>query len=473
MVVDASRFVGAGFLYVQTQLTDNSKHDRNKYNATNTHTQKPTQDDDDNSNPLSESAKSILEKLLTQQHHHPISLQQQPHRSTKNVSTQPQQETSSSKVIISSNMSDDTKLELAYNQELSLLGSILYAIEQYQTSVAGEGQSSNTASNNSTHTTSSSCSSRTSVPTKYILQQCAYTVIPQKTPAVLSSLEVICAALHFLCQRSSITTTTTSTVQPQVRGPTPSNQLAVLLPILYSTSMSSDIEKRTYDKVYDWNLSTLLPDILVLEDQFYNAYNSIPQYPSSTKPQPQQSAPLLQLQTHPLLWLPRELFVPDVSYMTVETQQKIYRHGTLPTVVQREIRNDSTIKQRRGTKKTMTSTAGTGSTPTTGIQIKRKQSSTTTTLPATVTSSIESEPDNCTLLSNERNQTNTERLVSTSTNNNNDDHTITTAKKMKITPSFLYHSKVHPSPPTTHLDRILSTEATRMMHDTSDDDVEA
>ncbi len=374
-IMDISKFVGSGFTFLQSRLLKIADHDATVHAKDQRHDeQKPTV--------LSESAKGLLMNLLMQENiilPNSSATLSTPMNSTK-APVSSHQFVSKKKLILPG-MTEETKLNLAYNHEISLLGSILCVIDvnhqNYKNQVAsvtGGG-----ASTGSSPTIVSG-----SVPTKAILQQCAYTVIPQKTPALLSAREMVCAALHFLCQEYPVQLSGSSDNTVNATTTTPPARLQ--LPLIHSTSMSSDIERRSYEKAYDWNFVTILPQILLLEHEFYN--NAIVlSTRTSDDSNPNQN---------PLMWLPREFFVPVIK--DDQLLRQLYIRGSLPPIASDDTKDNKKNSEKsksktpsKATAKTAKSTESTGSGVTKSIQIKRKLPSATPT--ANSKSKVDTEPD--------------------------------------------------------------------------------
>jgi hypothetical protein len=227
--MNTSTFVGTGFAYLQSKLLKPMVRD-DKKNADAMQQERIGN--------LSEGAKRILLNLLTQES---VELKNYQNKSLSN-SMIPNMVTSMEtsqqpKNIVNPTMSDETILDLAYNQDISLLGSILSVIDQYPNfhTSATIGSSGNGNTGAGSNTTTGSVSSN------YILQRCALSVIPQKTPGLLSGREMIYAALHFLCQEYP-KSSEAATNQTATNSDTTSTFI-IQLPLIQSTSMSNDIER--------------------------------------------------------------------------------------------------------------------------------------------------------------------------------------------------------------------------------------
>ena len=358
--MDLSKFVGSGFTFLQSRLLKIANHDATVHEQDQRH-------DEQNPTVLSESEKGLLMNLLMQEN---IILP----NSSANPSMPQMHSTKApdslrqfvpKKKLIHHDMTEETKLNLAYNHEIFLLGSILSVIDvnhqNYKNQVASVTGGGATTGSSPTVVSAT-------VPTKTILQQCAYTVIPQKTPALLSAREMVCAALHFLCQEYPVQPSRTSNNTVNAATTTIATPVFSLqLPLIHSTSMSSDIERRSYEKTYDWNFVTILPQILLLEHEFYN--NAIVQSTRSTDDS--------NTKQNPLMWLPREFFVPDIK--DDQLLRQLYIHGSLPPIASDDTKDNkkNTEKSKsktpsKATAKTTKSTESTGSTLTKSTQIKRK-----------------------------------------------------------------------------------------------------
>jgi hypothetical protein len=365
--MDTSTFTGSGFQFLKSQLLQCSDRtqqviedhdDENCSNKNNTLSK-------ENTTYLSKSAADILLNLLKEEK---VNLTNDP----SNVSASSQQRMFSEKKIVTPDMTDETKQELAYNHEISLMGSLLYVIDQshqnYRKAVAAAAATT-TAGSVSGSTGGDHISSRSAaVSTKSMLQQCAYTVIPQKTPALLSAREMVCAALHFLCQESPIPSSSSSEEDDTSALPLAS-PIRIQLPLIQSTSMPSDLERRSYEKAYDWNFIDILPQILMLENEFYSNF-MVPSVSFSDSSTNQNI----------LMWLPREFFMPDIK--DDQMLRQIYIQGSIPSEETSDGKSTDTKKIKRAfpsknvTPTAKSSSAG-GSMMVQSIQMKRKQPSTT------------------------------------------------------------------------------------------------
>jgi hypothetical protein len=271
--MDLISFSGSGFQYIQQQLLRSVGGESDPSMSEKTHA-------DDRGPCLSETAKHLMLQLLKDEN---IRLSDYPN-GTLSKSCRRKGAQSDMKIIDPAIMSDEYILDLAYKNEISLFGSILFILEQYLTK--GDPTAPSTTSNTS------------SVPTKYILQKCAYAVPPHQTPGLLSAQDMILMALHFLCQEYS----------PSTRWGDSKYEKDVLselrFPLLYTTSAMGDLERRNYVKAYDWKIDAILPQVLEFEQDFYNSIlddcvtadadrsDAVPRY---------------------YHWLPREKFCPNIS----------------------------------------------------------------------------------------------------------------------------------------------------------------
>lgn len=137
---------------------------------------------------------------------------------------------------IDSNMSDETILQFAKQvpSPMSLLASILKVLDDDGGNVSARA----------------------------FLKTCALTVRPGWVPAIMDAKEMVLAALQFLSE-------TTEWIRPIQQD-------------------QSDLEKRSYEKMGSWKFSDILPQIVELEEIFYEG-------------------------TTDLTWLPRTRFVPPIQ----------------------------------------------------------------------------------------------------------------------------------------------------------------
>lgn len=168
-----------------------------------------------NQSDMSGPAKTILKQLLSE---HKINIEvsgltpfMQPLKVRKPIDT---------------NMSDERVMQLAQEGELSFLASLLRIIEEEQGSVT----------------------------TKFLIKACCLSVEPGKVPAVCDGKEMVMTALHFMSQTFQV-----------------GDEFYPILPLLQSTSANVDLEKRAYVKAGEWKLQDLLPQVLHLEEIFYES----------------------------------------------------------------------------------------------------------------------------------------------------------------------------------------------------------
>lgn len=164
-------------------------------------------------------------------------------------------------VLDSKSMNEATILNLASTGQISLFGSLLSVIDTAST-------------NNATPVTS-----------KYLLQKCAWTVRPSATPGFLDAREMVLAVLLFLSQTDY---QPTAHIEDGTIDDHDKHSVAqpVVLPLIRPSNNVCDLERRTYEKSYEWKLDDILSRISVLEWNFLNGDHS------------------------PYKWLPRERFLP-------------------------------------------------------------------------------------------------------------------------------------------------------------------
>jgi hypothetical protein len=270
--MDLTSFSGSGFQYIQQQLlrwvggeSDHSITEKNHV--------------DDRSPSLSETAKHVMIRLLKDENIH---LSDYPNGSLwKSDCWQGIPNTDVK--IIDPTMSDEMILDLAYKNEISLFGSILSILDEYL--------------DNCTPAVTPTASNTSSVPTKYILQKCVYAVPPHQTPGLLSAQDMILMALHFLCQEYSPSTIHSDGMNKE---DVPSK---LRFPLLYTTSAMGDLERRNYAKAYDWNIDTVLQQVLECEQDFYHAILDDCDTADAGRSD--------DAYTH-YHWLPREKFCPTI-----------------------------------------------------------------------------------------------------------------------------------------------------------------
>lgn len=271
--MDLTSFSGSGFQYIQQQLLRSVGGERDPST-----TEKSTADD--RFPTMSETSKHLLIQLLKDEN---IRLSDY---SSGSLSKSHRQEGAQNemKVVDLTTMSDEMILDLAYKNEISLFGSILFILDQYLTN----------DSCNTTSTSNVSC-----VSTKYILQKCVYAVPPHQTPGLMSAQDMILMALHFLCQEYSC---------PKIRSDAKGEGGAsseLQLPLLYTTSAMGDLERRNYAKAYDWSIDEILPHVFELEQDFYSAI--LDDFVTSGK----ERSDITLTHYH---WLPREKFCPPIRF---------------------------------------------------------------------------------------------------------------------------------------------------------------
>lgn len=172
--------------------------------------------------------------------------------------------------VLDSSMSELTILDLAAAGEISLLGSLLSVIED---------------------------ANGVAVASKTLLQTCALAVNPAKTPGLLDAREMIMAALHLLSQEYYHDSSSYS-----VEDDSDSPDDFPVLPLIRPLSITGDLERRSYEKCYDWMLADILPQVAALEEGFYNAGNDYK-------------------------WLPREKFLPAIK--DADTQRQLLLRGRI------------------------------------------------------------------------------------------------------------------------------------------------
>lgn len=175
-------------------------------------------------------------------------------------------------VLDSSSMNDSTVLRLAGEGQISFLGSLLTVIER---------------------------GGHAPVTSKYLVQTCALTVNPAKTPGKLDAREMVLAALHFLTQEcdSSVATVTVVEDDGSILYP------ETIMPLIRPLSITGDLERRSYEKSYVWSLADIMPQVTALEEHFYEG-------------------------GHEYRWLPREKFLPATQ--DVEARRQFLLKGHMP-----------------------------------------------------------------------------------------------------------------------------------------------
>jgi hypothetical protein len=216
------------------------------------------------SNDASEQAKRIIVDLLSEVH---VDLSRFGRQSLK---TRAWDEVSAfSTAVLGSKMSDATALQLVSRGEISLFCTVLSVIENASTS---------------------------GVSAKHVLQTCVLAVSPSLAPGLMDAREIILAVLHFLSQSWS-----PSDLDRRAHG------LDGLLPLLRPLSNASDLERRSYEKSYDWILSDIAERVSSLEWCFFSCGEN-------------------------LKWLPREKFLPVMQ--DAKAQYEIMLRGHTDAKIQ-------------------------------------------------------------------------------------------------------------------------------------------
>jgi hypothetical protein len=166
---------------------------------------------------LSERAQEILSDLL---HQHDIKIDH------KEAVTPPKKK---ARKPLETNMSDERVMQLAQQGELSFLASLLRVLEEENAA---------------------------SLSTKFLMKSCCLAVEPALVPALCDAKEMVMAGLHFL----SSNFTSGSPDFPN-------------LPLIRAVSETSDLERRSYEKVGDWRLAEILEQVLNLEQVFFESQN--------------------------------------------------------------------------------------------------------------------------------------------------------------------------------------------------------
>jgi hypothetical protein len=135
--------------------------------------------------------------------------------------------------VLDPSVQDETALlERASKREVSLLASLLAVVDQ-----AGGGSAA--------------------VRSQQLVKQTALAVHPSGTPGKMDAKEMVLAALHFL-----------SSEHRTVGG---DGRVVIELPLLKPVAEAPDLEKRSYEKAWPWQLGALVPAVTdVLEDCFYD-----------------------------------------------------------------------------------------------------------------------------------------------------------------------------------------------------------
>jgi hypothetical protein len=210
------------------------------------------------SNDTSEQAKRIIVDLLSEVH---VDLSRSWRKSLK---MRARDEVSSlSTAVLDSKMSDATVLQLVSRGEISLFCTVLSVFENASTS---------------------------GVSAKHVLQTCVLAVSPSLAPGLMDAREIILAVLHFLSQSWS-----PSDLERRA------HDLDGLLPLLRPLSNASDLERRSYEKSYDWVLSDIAERVSSLEWCFFSCGGN-------------------------LKWLPRETFLPVTQDAKAQYQIMLRGH---------------------------------------------------------------------------------------------------------------------------------------------------
>lgn len=280
--MDLTSFSGTGFQYIQQQLLrTEAAASESSIVGESDHGNTVKGQADDRGDCLSETAKHLMIHLLKEEN---IRLSDYPN-GILSKSRRRRTESCSMKIIDPTSMLDETILDLAYKNEISLFGSILFILDQYLTN----GDPTVTLTN----------SNISSVPTKYILQKCVYAVPPHQTPGLMSALDMVLMALHFMCQEYSPSTMAT---RRDVKDKEDASA-ELRFPLLCATSTRGDLERRSYAKSYDWNIDAILPHVFAVEQAFYNAILD------DCIPADAERSDVAPKCYH---WLPREKFCPTI-----------------------------------------------------------------------------------------------------------------------------------------------------------------
>jgi hypothetical protein len=392
-MMDLSSFSGTGFQYLQNQLLQYSTTTLTKNNKNSNY-----DGANDRPNRLSESAKHILIHLLQQENIQLKSYRcnnRTPATTTTTTTTAnliktedggrisgvmslstTQGSKSNRKVIDPNSMTDEDILDLAYKNETSLFGSMLFVIDEY---IQKEGRTAITSSSTTT-------TIRIPVATKYILQKCMLTVPPHHTPGLLSARDMILMALHFLCQEYTPSDTIGCTVNvSSSKDDALSPRPILLLPLLYSVSNFGDLERRSYIKALDWDLPTILPQLLVLEQDFYRAivwngsWTGATGAATTTNSNSTSGDDDVTDDTNTgytyYHWLPRAKFLPSVT-LDDNTRRQVLVHGLANDVPENTTNNNHNIKPKAKARTTTPSKSirNTASSKSKQIPLKRRSS---------------------------------------------------------------------------------------------------
>ncbi|GKY99672.1 hypothetical protein MPSEU_000921200 [Mayamaea pseudoterrestris] len=172
---------------------------------------------------LSHPVKIILQDLL---HNHKIDLSDSMNATADTPDLLPRR--NKMRKPIDTNMSDERILQLAQEGDLSFLASLLRILENEQGSVT----------------------------TKFFIKAGCLAVEPGKVPAYCDAKEMVMTALYFMSQSYQ---------------PGGDSDYFPTLPLMQAVSNTVDMEKRAYIKVGNWKLVDILPQILRLEQVFYES----------------------------------------------------------------------------------------------------------------------------------------------------------------------------------------------------------
>jgi len=149
---------------------------------------------------------------------------------------------------IETTMSDERVMQLAQEGELSFLASLLKVIEEEE--LEGGGGGATTA----TYTTNG-------VTTKVLIKACCLAVEPALVPAWCDAKEMVMAALYFLSSSMVPADGASAAIFPT-------------LPLIRPIQEFPDLEKRSYEKAWDWSITgsdQFLQQVLSLERVFYSS----------------------------------------------------------------------------------------------------------------------------------------------------------------------------------------------------------
>ena len=140
--------------------------------------------------------------------------------------------------LIDKTMSDETVLLLAKTHQISFLGSLLKVVHKAE-----------------------------SVSTRHCIKQVALAVPPSYVPAHMDAKEMVMAALHFL---SSQPQTALENTREEYSSSSPRAFKRMLLPLLKPLGNVGDLEKRCYEKAFEWNLDDIMEEVADLERVFFS-----------------------------------------------------------------------------------------------------------------------------------------------------------------------------------------------------------